>query len=126
LFAALLGYNPLGTMIPHGVLAALPAATAARITSTSFFPQLISAAFHQGLRVIFAVGLVLCLIAAGASWMRGTKYMHEEEGEPTGAGLEPERAAALPLEEPSRHPEGDSRALTPAPVRVAGEGPDGG
>ncbi len=56
LFAALLGYNPLGTVIPHQVLAALPAATAAHITSTTFFPQIISAAFQQGLRVIFGVG----------------------------------------------------------------------
>ena len=92
LFAALLGYNPLATLIPHQVLAALPAATAAHITGTEFFPQLISAAFQQGLRVVFSIGLVLCLVAAGASWMRGSKYMHAEEGEALGAASEPQSA----------------------------------
>jgi MFS family permease len=79
LFAALLGYNPLGTAIPHQVLAALPAATAAQITGTTFFPQVISAAFQHGLRVVFGVGMGLSLVAAGASWLRGGKYVHSGE-----------------------------------------------
>ena len=125
LFAALLGYNPLGTMIPHQILSALSAATAARITGTSFFPQIISAAFQQGLRVIFAVGLVLCLVAAGASWMRGSKYMHKEEGEPLLSGPEPEWAP-VPIVDSSGYLRGEARAPAPGPVSAAGEGPDGG
>jgi MFS family permease len=125
LFAALLGSNPLGTVIPHQVLAALPTATAARITGTTFFPQVISAAFQEGLRVIFGVGLALCLVAAGASWMRGTKYMHAEEGEPLRAA--PELVSATVL---SGDPVGDSGSDSPAVVRVAsrlaGEEHDGG
>lgn len=39
LFAAFLGYNPLGTLIPSGVLNSLPAGQAAIITSRSFFPS---------------------------------------------------------------------------------------
>ena len=81
LFAALLGFNPLQTMLPHQVLAALPAASAARITGTTFFPQLISGAFHSGLRVIFGVALALCLIAAAASMLRGGKYVHDGDVE---------------------------------------------
>ena len=103
LFAALLGSNPLGTVIPHQVLAALPAATAAHITGTTFFPQIISAAFQQGLRVVFGVGLVLSLVAAGASWMRGTKYLHAEEGEPLEAAPRPVRAAAPSAGSGGRH-----------------------
>ena len=113
LFAALLGYNPLATLIPHQVLAALPAATVANITGKTFFPQLISAAFQQGLRVVFGIGLVLCLMAAAASWMRGGKYMHQEEGEPLRAGLEPQQATASVGGLAST-----PGAQAPAPVRV--------
>jgi MFS family permease len=125
LFAALLGYNPLGTVIPHQVLAALPAATAARITGTTFFPQIISAAFQQGLRIVFGVGLVLSLVAAGASWMRGTKYMHAEEGE----SLErtPESvSAAVPSEDLGGGKGSDSPAVVHFAHRLAGEEQDGG
>ena len=64
LFAALLGYNPLGTLLGPTVLNSLPAAAADRLTSRSFFPQLISAPFHHGLAVVFTFSVVVCLIAA--------------------------------------------------------------
>lgn len=76
LFAALLGYNPLGTLLGPTVLNSLPAAAADRITSRSFFPQLISAPFHSGLAVVFTFSAVICLIAAVASWVRGGKFVH--------------------------------------------------
>ena len=34
-----------------------------------------------GLRIVFSASVVLMLIAAAASWMRGTKYVHEEQAE---------------------------------------------
>jgi EmrB/QacA subfamily drug resistance transporter len=83
LFAAFLGYNPLGTLIPAQVLHALPPAQAATITSRTFFPQLISDAFHHGLFEVFVFSIVMCLIAAGTSWLRGGRYVYREE-EPTG------------------------------------------
>lgn len=76
LFAALLGYNPLGTLLGPTVLNSLPPAAADRITSRSFFPQLISAPFHSGLAVVFTFSAVICLIAAVASWVRGGKFIH--------------------------------------------------
>jgi EmrB/QacA subfamily drug resistance transporter len=79
LFAAFLGYNPLGTLIPAQVLHALPAAEAATITSRTFFPQLISDAFHHGLNEVLIFSIVMCLIAAGASWLRGGKYIYRED-----------------------------------------------
>jgi MFS family permease len=79
LFAAFLGYNPLGTLIPSGVLNSLPAAQAATITSRSFFPQLIDGAFHHGLTEVFSFSAGMCLIAAGASWLRGGKYIYRDE-----------------------------------------------
>lgn len=79
LFAAFLGYNPLATLIPSQVLQALPPTQAAVITSRTFFPQLISDAFHQGLVEVFIFSIVMCLIAAGASWLRGGRYVYHEE-----------------------------------------------
>jgi MFS family permease len=81
LFAAFLGYNPLGTLIPSGVLNSLPAGQAATITSRSFFPQLIDGAFHHGLTEVFTFSAVMCLIAAGASWLRGGRYIYREPSE---------------------------------------------
>jgi EmrB/QacA subfamily drug resistance transporter len=79
LFAAFLGYNPLATLIPSQVLQALPPTQAAIITSRTFFPQLISDAFHHGLSEVFIFSIVMCLIAAGASWLRGGRYVYREE-----------------------------------------------
>jgi MFS family permease len=79
LFAAMLGYNPLGSLLGTEVLSTLPAGVAEKIVSRSFFPQLISVPFHDGLMVVFTFSAVLCLAAAVASWMRGGKYVHQED-----------------------------------------------
>ena len=85
LFAALLGYNPLASMIPSKVLQSLPDQGAA-ITSKTFFPQIISGPFHHGLHIVLIFSIVMCLIAAGASWLRGGKYVYREKGEAEGEG----------------------------------------
>lgn len=79
LFAALLGFNPMGTSLGPQVLNSLPAATAEKLTSRSYFPQLISAPFHSGLTMVLLFSLISCLIAAAASWVRGGKYVYQEE-----------------------------------------------
>jgi hypothetical protein len=81
LFAAFLGYNPLATMIPASVLNALPAAQAANITSRAFFPSLIDTAFHHGLVEVLIFAIIMCLIGALASWVRGGNYVYHEKGE---------------------------------------------
>jgi EmrB/QacA subfamily drug resistance transporter len=81
LFAAFLGYNPLATMIPASVLNALPAQQAAAVTSRAFFPQLILTAFHHGLVEVLIFAIIMCLIGAAASWVRGGKYVYHEKGE---------------------------------------------
>ena len=48
LFAAFLGYNPMGELIPPAALAALPPANAAIITGKQFFPDLLSIPFMSG------------------------------------------------------------------------------
>jgi MFS family permease len=76
LFAAILGVNPIQHLLaPSGTLATLPAANQQNLTGRTFFPNLISAPFHQGLVVVFAVAAVLSLLAAVASLLRGERYV---------------------------------------------------
>ena len=79
LFAAFLGYNPMATLIPASVLSALPAGAQATLLANSFFPNLLSAPFHDGLQIAFSVCVVLSLGAAAASWLRGPRYIHDYE-----------------------------------------------
>jgi len=85
MFAALLGYNPIQTLLGP-VLAKLPASHAAYLTGHSFFPSLIASPFQHGLDVAFDFAIVACLIAAVASLLRGKRYVHEVHGAPAAAG----------------------------------------
>jgi MFS family permease len=78
LFAALLGFNPMATLLPPDVLHALPASQAAILTSKEYFPRLISAPFGQGLVIVFVAAALMSLVAAWASWLRGGLYVHDE------------------------------------------------
>lgn len=89
LFAAFLGYNPMGKLLPAPLLHSLPAHNQAVITGKRFFPNLISQPFMHGLHIAFTVSLILFLLAAIASWLRGGKYIHDEqaEGNDYGSGM---------------------------------------
>jgi MFS family permease len=71
LFAAFLGYNPIQHLLGSSVLTHLSHAQHSLLTGRSFFPQLISAPFRNGLHEAFAFAIVACLVAAAASWFRG-------------------------------------------------------
>jgi MFS family permease len=76
LFAAFLGYNPIQHFVGPHVLASLSAANRATLTGRSFFPHLISGPFQTGLHETFIFAITACLIAAGASLMRGSGNYH--------------------------------------------------
>ncbi len=78
LFASFLGLNPIGQLLGTS-LHHLPAANATYLTGRSFFPGLIAGPFASGLDEAFDFASVACLIAAGASWMRGGRYVHDLE-----------------------------------------------
>jgi len=71
LFAAFLGFNPMGTLLGPHVLAQVGAAHAATLTGKTFFPNLISGPFHFGLVIAFSASVALCALAALASWWAG-------------------------------------------------------
>ncbi|MBO0746061.1 MAG: hypothetical protein J2P43_13650, partial [Candidatus Dormibacteraeota bacterium] len=58
-------------------------ANAAYLTGHSFFPRLIAGPFMDGLREAFDFAVVASLLAAGASWLRGGKYIYTEPGSVT-------------------------------------------
>jgi MFS family permease len=78
LFAAFLGYNPVQTLLGPGVLAHLSPANRAVLIGHSFFPELITAPFRSGLAAAFTFATIACLIAAAASWWRGSRYVHDD------------------------------------------------
>jgi hypothetical protein len=90
LFAAFLGYNPLRHLLGPHVFGTLSATQQAVLSGRSFFPHLISAPFRTGLHEAFAFAIIVCLVAAGASLMRGGRYHFAEE---SSAGQADEPAA---------------------------------
>src|SRR5215813_3830720 len=87
MFAALLGYNPVQSLLGH-VVDKLPPSHAAYLTGHTFFPSLISGPFSSGLAIAFDFAIVACLVAAVASLLRGGKYVHGAEPEPAAPGTQ--------------------------------------
>ena len=73
LFAAFLGYNPIGQLLGPTVLGALPAANAANLTGLEFFPRLIAEPFHDGLIIVFWMAIAMAVVGALASLLRSKK-----------------------------------------------------
>jgi MFS family permease len=96
LFAAFLGYNPIRSLLGPSVLAQLPPADAHALVGKQFFPTLIAAPFHHGLVVVFTTAIVMSLIGAGASLLRGGRYLHEEAAESAEPARNTEARPGLP------------------------------
>jgi MFS family permease len=82
LFAAFLGYNPIQHLVGAEALGAVSAHSHAVLSGQAFFPHLISKPFADGLDTAFAFAVVACLVAAGASLLRGGRYEHAEAEQP--------------------------------------------
>ncbi|MHB8425262.1 MAG: MFS transporter [Gammaproteobacteria bacterium] len=78
LFAAFLGYNPIRSLVGAGVLDHLSPVNRMALIGHSYFSNLISRPFHAGLAEAFTFAAVVCLVAAAASWSRGSRYVHDD------------------------------------------------
>ena len=94
LFASLLGYNPMAQLLGPSVLDHLPAHSAQVLSGRSFFPTLLSTPFSDGLTLAFSFGAVACALAAVASLMRGSRYVHSVTAIPAGPAGAPEPVSA--------------------------------
>jgi MFS family permease len=71
-FAAMLGYNPVGNLLePTSLLTTLPPHNVAVLTGTQFFPTLISGPFHHGLMIVFTAAAIMSVTGAVVSLLRG-------------------------------------------------------
>ncbi len=104
LFASLLGYTPVRTLLGPQVLGHLPAGHAAYLTGREFFPRLISQPFAQGLAVAFDFAIAACLIAAVASLLRGGRYVHDDRARRHAEAPEPRPVATAVAEDPAPAP----------------------
>jgi len=94
LFSALLGYNPIKSMLaPTGALAKLPARNAAILTGKQFFPNLISGPFHHGLVIVFSAAIAMSVIGALISFLRGKQFYYAD---PAGAAHAEDAASVAP------------------------------
>ncbi len=82
MFAAFLGYNPMQALLPAAVVQQLPANSQALLFSKTFFPNLISAPFDDGLRIAFLISIVFSVVAALASLMSGRRFIYEQQSQP--------------------------------------------
>jgi MFS family permease len=80
LFAAFLGYNPIGELLGPQVLSQLPAQNAANLTGLEFFPRLISGPFHDGLVIVFWLAIAMAVVGALASLLSGKKVPTPNSG----------------------------------------------
>ncbi len=120
LFSALLGYNPIKSMLaPTGTLAKLPARNTAILTGKSFFPNLISGPFHHGLVIVFSAAIAMSLLGAVISALRGKQFYYADpavaaataHGPAAPAGI---AAAASPVAVSSSAEANGSRRQQPA------------
>ncbi len=78
LFAAFLGYNPMGTLLPPATVAALPEATRTLVLGKEFFPTLLAGPFASGIAIAFGVSALCCAAAAIVSLLRGKPVVQGE------------------------------------------------
>jgi MFS family permease len=79
-FAAMLGYNPVQTLLaPTGLLHTLSAHNVALLTGKQFFPSLISGPFHHGLTIVFSAAAIMSVLGAIVSLLRGKQFIFEDE-----------------------------------------------
>jgi len=80
LFAAFLGYNPIGTLLQTmnpTLVAALPQHTLTLLEGQTFFPNAIASPFMNALIIAFIIAAILCLMAAVFSALRGGKNVNK-------------------------------------------------
>jgi hypothetical protein len=87
LFSSFLGFNPLKSLLVSQTAIHVTHAQWVTLTGKRFFPDLLQSPFHHGLDIVFSVAIVMALLGALASALRGERFVaqqpslvkHEEE-----------------------------------------------
>jgi MFS family permease len=118
LFAAILGVNPVGSLLSSGGAgtAGLGAADRRALTGREFFPHLIAGPFQHGLVVVFATAAGLSVLAALASLLRGPRSARTAGTAPgaarSGPAAEAARTTGTGVVTAPAAPEADGRPTT--------------
>jgi hypothetical protein len=78
LFSSFLGFNPLGQLLGSAHAIGVSPSVWHQLTGKEFFPHLISSPFHSGLEIVFGAAIVMSLVGAVFSALRGARYVHTE------------------------------------------------
>ncbi len=97
LFSALLGYNPMKILLGVKGLALLPPASRAVVVGHTFFPMLIAKPFMHALSVVFLFAMVMSLVAAIASLLRGRHFVYEDQGQTAPLGQDQREMTLIAL-----------------------------
>lgn len=110
MFSAFLGINPVGSILAFqpGVTALIPTGTLQTMEGLKWFPQTLAPAFMGSLRAAFYVGLILSVVAAVISALRGKRFVDSDAeyvadmdsgtNRPAGKKVVPDSAGAAPNE----------------------------
>jgi MFS family permease len=77
LFSSFLGYNPLKSLLISRASTHVSEAKWLTLTGKKFFPDLIQSPFHHGLIIVFSVAILLSVIGAIFSALRGERFVHQ-------------------------------------------------
>jgi MFS family permease len=98
LFSAFLGKNPLKNLLGSQASTHVNHAQWLILTGKHFFPDLIESSFHHGLEIVFGAAVVMSIIGALASALRGKRYVHEDQSMREHLGDAAATSSAIPGE----------------------------
>jgi hypothetical protein len=79
LFSAFLGKNPVKNLLGSQATSHVTHSAWLVLTGKHFFPELIESSFHHGLVIVFGAAIVMSVVGAVASALRGERYVREDE-----------------------------------------------
>ena len=98
LFSSFLGFNPLKSLLGSRALTHVSNAQWLKLTGKKFFPDLIQSPFHHGLIIVFVVAILLSVVGALFSALRGERFISQQESMAKHAGDLAESSGAVPGE----------------------------
>jgi MFS family permease len=79
LFSAFLGKNPLKNLLGSQATSHVGNFDWLVLTGKHFFPDLIESSFHHGLVIVFGAAIVMSVVGALASALRGKRYVRDDQ-----------------------------------------------
>ena len=98
LFSSFLGINPLKSLLGSQASANVSNAQWKALTGKHFFPNLIQSSFHHGLLIVFCAAIIMSVIGAVFSAMRGKRFVHADGSLASHAGDVALTSGAVPGE----------------------------